>query len=177
MRAGGWQIAGDIPSSGRYVLIAAPHTSNWDFVWTMATAIVLEVRLSWFAKHSIFKPGVGWFFRRWGGIPIQRQEVADRVSFMAERLKAADSMVLLVAAEGTRSQAPHWKSGFYHIARKAGVPIVLGFLDYRRRRVGFGPAVQTSGDVRADMDQIRAFYADISGKFPDKAGPIRLREE
>jgi 1-acyl-sn-glycerol-3-phosphate acyltransferase len=159
------------------VLIAAPHTSNWDFVWTMATAIVLRVQLNWFAKHSLFKPGIGRLFRRWGGIPIQRREVADRVSFMAAQLREAESMVVLVAAEGTRSLAPHWKSGFYHIARQAEVPIVLGFLDYGTHRVGFGPAVATSDDVVADMDRIRAFYADIAGKFPALAGPIRLREE
>jgi 1-acyl-sn-glycerol-3-phosphate acyltransferase len=177
LRLGGWEVVGEIPSSGRYVLIAAPHTSNWDFVWTMATAIVLRVELNWFAKHSLFKPGIGALFRRWGGIPIERQEVADRVSFMAGQLREAQSMVVLVAAEGTRSLAPYWKSGFYHIARQANVPIVLGFLDYGKRRVGFGPAVATSEDVVADMDQIRAFYSGIVGKYPALAGPIRLRDE
>jgi 1-acyl-sn-glycerol-3-phosphate acyltransferase len=177
LRLGGWQIVGEIPASGRYVLIAAPHTSNWDFVWTMAAAIELRVKLNWFAKHSLFKPVIGPLFKRWGGIPIARHEAADRVSFMAQKLREAESMVLLVAAEGTRSLAPYWKSGFYHIARQADVPIVLGFLDYARKRVGFGPAVETSTDVRADMDQIRNFYRDIDGKYPAKAGPIRLRDE
>ncbi len=177
LRLRGWQIAGDIPSTGRYVLIAAPHTSNWDFIWTMAAAIVLRVRLSWFAKDSLFKPVVGPLFQRWGGIPIARHEARDRVSFMAQQLRAAESMVLLVAAEGTRSLAPHWKSGFYHIARQARVPIVLGFLDYGRKRVGFGPAVETSDDVGTDMDKIRDFYSQIKGKYPAKAGPMRLREE
>jgi len=77
----GWRYAGDLPTDSKYVIVVAPHTSNWDFVWTMATAIVLEVQLSWFAKHSIFKPGVDWFFRRWGGIPIRRQEVLFHVTF------------------------------------------------------------------------------------------------
>jgi 1-acyl-sn-glycerol-3-phosphate acyltransferase len=177
LRLGGWQIAGEIPSSRRYVLIAAPHTSNWDFVWTMAAAIVLQVKLNWFAKHSLFKPGIGLLFQRWGGIPIARHEAADRVSFMAKKLRTAESMVVLVAAEGTRSLAPYWKSGFYHIARQAEVPIVLGFLDYAGKRVGFGPAVETSADVCADMDKVRDFYSGIKGKYPAKAGPIRLREE
>lgn len=159
------------------MLIAAPHTSNWDFIWTMAAAIVLRVRLNWFAKHSLFKPLIGPLFRRWGGIPIQRQEAADRVTFMAQQLQAAESMVLLVAAEGTRASAPYWKSGFYHIAREAGVPIVLGYLDYGRKTVGFGPSIDTSDDVRADMDRVRAFYADITGRYPDQAGPVRLRDE
>lgn len=177
LRLGGWRVSGQIPVSGCYVLIAAPHTSNWDFVWTMATAIVLRVRLSWFAKHSLFKPGIGWLLRRWGGIPILRTESGNRVSYMAAQLRSAQSMVLLVSAEGTRSHAEFWKSGFYHIAREAGVPIVLGFLDYGKRRVGFGPTIITTADTRADMDRIRNFYADIKGRFPLLAGPVRLRDE
>jgi 1-acyl-sn-glycerol-3-phosphate acyltransferase len=181
LRTGGWQVTGEVPTTGSYVLIAAPHTSNWDFVWTMATAIVLRVQLSWFAKHSLFKPGIGGLLQRWGGIPIQRMESLNRVQFMAQQLRIAnegsDSMVLLVSAEGTRSHADYWKSGFYHIAREAGVPIVLGFLDYAQRRVGFGPAIATTSDMRADMDRIRAFYATVKGKHPALAGPVRLRGE
>jgi 1-acyl-sn-glycerol-3-phosphate acyltransferase len=177
LKVGGWRIEGDIPATGAYVLIAAPHTSNWDFVWTMAIAVVLRVKLRWMGKHTLFKPLVGPLFKRWGGIPIHRHEAANRVVLMAAELRAAQSMVLLVPAEGTRGRAEYWKSGFYRIASAAGVPIVLGFLDYGARRGGFGPTLIPSGDVRVDMATIRAFYSGCSGKYPEKAGPIRLREE
>jgi len=143
----------------------------------MATAIVLRVRLSWFAKESLFKPGIGWLFRRWGGIPIRRTEVANRVQVMAQRLHAAKSMVLLVSAEGTRSRADYWKSGFYHIAREANVPVVLGFLNYATRQVGFGPSITPTSSMQQDMDRIRAFYAEVHARYPELAGPVRLRGE
>ena len=177
LKIGGWRIEGEIPSTGAYVLIAAPHTSNWDFVWTMAIAIVLRVKLNWMGKHTLFKPVIGPLFRRWGGIPIRRDEAANRVALMAAELRAAEAMVLLVPAEGTRRRADYWKSGFYRIAGAAGVPIVLGFLDYATRRGGFGPTLNPSSDVGADMATIRAFYASCAGKYPELAGPVRIREE
>jgi 1-acyl-sn-glycerol-3-phosphate acyltransferase len=177
LKVGGWRISGDIPSTGAYVLIAAPHTSNWDFVWTMAMAIVLRVRLNWMGKHTLFIPLIGPLLERWGGIPIRRHESGNRVALMAAQLCATEDMVLLVPAEGTRSRAEYWKSGFYRIASTAGVPIVLGFLDYARRRGGFGTTVRPSGDVRVDMATIRTFYAGCAGKYPQLSGPIRLREE
>lgn len=143
----------------------------------MAMAIVLHVKLSWFAKHTLFVPLLGGLLQRWGGVPIRRHERANRVDVIAEQLRLADAMVLLVPAEGTRAYAPHWKSGFYHIARAAEVPIVLGYLDYAQRRGGFGPTLLPSGDVNGDMAIIRAFYEDLVGKHPTAAGPVRLKEE
>lgn len=161
----------------KYVLIAAPHTSNWDFLWAMSMAVVLEVKLNWFGKHTLFKPIIGPLLQRWGGVPIRRHERANRVDVIAEQLRQADSMVLLIPAEGTRGYAEYWKSGFYHIARAAEVPIVLGYLDYVRRVGGFGPTLVPSGDVDGDMRIIRSFYAGLAGKYPADAGPIRLKEE
>ena len=147
----------------------------------MSIAIVLRVRLNWMGKHTLFKPVIGPLFRRWGGIPIRRHESANRVELMAAALRSAESsaesMVLLVPAEGTRSYAEYWKSGFYRIASTAGVPIVLGFLDYEGHRGGFGPSLVPSGDVRHDMQVIRDFYSGCTGKYPEKAGPVRLNEE
>ena len=177
LKVAGWRLEGEILPTGTYVLIAAPHTSNWDFVWTMAAAIVLRVKLNWMGKHTLFKPLIGPLFKRWGGIPIRRHEAANRVALIAEQLQGAEPTVLLVPAEGTRSRAEFWKSGFYHVATAARVPIVLGFLDYGGRRVGFGPTVTPSGDITGDMDIIRAFYSDCIGKYPHKAGPVRLKEE
>jgi 1-acyl-sn-glycerol-3-phosphate acyltransferase len=96
---------------------------------------------------------------------------------MARTFRESESLALVVPAEGTRGYTPHWKSGFYHIAQTAGVPIVLGYLDYARRRGGFGPAVHPNGDIRNDMDKIRTFYADKVGKYPDRFGEVRLKEE
>jgi 1-acyl-sn-glycerol-3-phosphate acyltransferase len=96
---------------------------------------------------------------------------------MARAFEARESLALVVSAEGTRGYTPHWRSGFYHIARAAGVPVVLGYLDYARRRGGFGPAILPTGDIRSDMDEIRDFYADKVAKHPDRVGEIRLKEE
>ena len=173
----GWQTEGAMPSAPKYVLIAAPHTSNWDLAYMLAIGAVLDVRVSWMGKHQIFRWPMGWIMRGLGGIPIRRDRQLNRVDQLAQLLREADSLALTVPAEGSRSYVPYWKSGFYHIARKAGVPIVMGFLDYARRRGGFGPALMPTGDIRRDMDEIRDFYADKVGKYPDQFGEVRLKEE
>jgi len=173
----GWEPEGAMPSAPKYVLIAAPHTSNWDLAYLLAIGAVLDVRVSWMGKHQIFRGPMGWIMKGLGGIPIRRDRHTDRVDQLAQLLRDAESLALTVPAEGTRSYVPHWKSGFYHIARKAEVPIVMGFLDYARRRGGFGPALLPSDDIQGDMDEIREFYADKVGKYPDQFGEIRLKEE
>jgi 1-acyl-sn-glycerol-3-phosphate acyltransferase len=177
LRLTGWQPEGERPSAPRFVLIAAPHTSNWDLAYLLAFAEVYDLRISWMAKHTIFRGPAGWLFRLLGGIPIRRSERADRVSSMAKEFAERERFALVVPSEATRGWAPYWKSGFYHIARRAEVPIVMGFLDYRRRRGGFGPLLRVTGDVTHDMDQIRSFYADKTGKYPAQFGPVKLREE
>ena len=177
LRLMGWEPEGEQPSAPRFVLIAAPHTSNWDLAYLLALAELYDLRVSWMGKEEIFRAPFGGLFRALGGIPVRRSERADRVGAMAREFAARERFALVVPAEATRSWSPYWKSGFYHIARRANVPIVMGFLDYARRRGGFGPQLFPSGDLRRDMDQIRAFYADKTGKFPDQFGPVRLREE
>jgi 1-acyl-sn-glycerol-3-phosphate acyltransferase len=159
------------------VLIGAPHTSNWDLAYLLAFAVVFDLRVTWMGKHTLFRGPMGWVMRRLGGIPVRRDRSGDRVQQMARAIEAANSMALVVATEGTRCYTAHWKSGFYHIARTAGVPIVLGYLDYARRRGGFGPELIPSGDIREDMEEIRGFYADKQGRYPHKMGEVRLKEE
>jgi 1-acyl-sn-glycerol-3-phosphate acyltransferase len=173
----GWEAEGAKPLERRFVLIAAPHTSNWDLAYLLALGEIFDVRTSWMGKHQLFRPPLGWIMRRLGGIPVVRHRSGNLVSAVAEEFERREDLALVVPAEGTRGYVAHWKSGFYHIARTAGVPIVLGYLDYASRRGGFGPMIYPSDDVRADMDEIRSFYADKSGKYPDQTGVIRLKEE
>ena len=173
----GWELEGARPTDLRFVLIAAPHTSNWDLAYLLAMASVFDVKLCWMGKHALFHWPMGWFLRKVGGIPVVRHKAGNLVDQMAQVLRDADSLALVVPAEGTRGYVPYWKSGFYHIARAADVPIVMSYLDYSRKRGGFGPALLPTGDVRADMDEIREFYADKVGRYPDQFGAVRLKEE
>lgn len=173
----GWKPFGARPEPKRFVLIAAPHTSNWDLPITLLLASYFEVDISWMGKHTLFEPPLGWLMTRLGGIPVDRRAKHDMVKSSAELLNSREELALMVPAEGTRSRAEYWKSGFYWIAREAGVPIVLGLLDYGRKEGGFGPAILPTGDVRADMDKIREFYAGRVGLYPDNFGPVRLKDE
>ncbi len=177
LRATGWRSEGARPVSRRHVLIAAPHTSNWDLAYLLALATVMDVRISFMAKHTLFRGPMGWVMRAVGGIPVHRHLRESLVSQMARALNEADRLSLVVPAEGTRGYVAHWKSGFYHIAREANVPIVMGYLDYARKRGGFGPELIPTGDIREDMDEIRSFYAGKVGRHPDQFGAIRLKEE
>jgi 1-acyl-sn-glycerol-3-phosphate acyltransferase len=177
LRVTGWKPEAAPPDKKRFVLIAAPHTSNWDLFYLLAFAEVFDVHISFMMKHTVFRGPLGPLFRSLGGIPIHRHKRGDLVKQMVEAFRQHDDFVLVVPAEGTRSRVEHWKSGFYHIAREAGVPIVLSYLDYARKRGGFGPAVLPSGDVRDDMDAIRDFYADKTGRHPELFAEPRLREE
>jgi 1-acyl-sn-glycerol-3-phosphate acyltransferase len=175
--ATGWKPEGERPRDRRFVLIAAPHTSNWDLAYLLALSELFGVRVSWMGKDAIFRPPFGWLMRRLGGIPVVRHQRGNLVAQATHRFATSPDLALVVPAEGTRGAVEHWKSGFYHIARSAGVPIVLGYLDYSRRRGGFGPALRATEDVRKDMDQIREFYADKNGKYPDQFAEPRLKEE
>lgn len=173
----GWKAEGQRPLARRFVLIAAPHTSNWDLVYLLAFASIFDLKLSFVAKQEIFRWPFGGLMRRVGGIPVRRDRRQNLVQQLAEHLQAASDMALTIPAEGTRSYVPHWKSGFYHIAMGASVPVVCGFLDYERRRGGFGPELTLSGHPSDDMEPIRDFYSGVKARYPDLAGEIRLKEE
>ena len=177
LRLFGWRIQGLDSNYRKYVLIAAPHTSNWDFPFMLATAYAMRVRISWFGKDTLFTPPWGWLMRKLGGIPVDRRTRQSLVTQMAEKLKHTDDLILAVPPEGTRKRVDEWKSGFYHIAREAAVPIGLGYLDYERKLCGLGEFVMPTGDIAADMNAIRAFYQDIRGKYPHLESQPRLREE
>ena len=177
LRLAGWTSEGELPAARGCVLIAAPHTSNWDLLFFLAHAWAFGVRVSWMGKHTLFHGPMGTIMRALGGIPVRRDRVGGLVGQMSEAFERDPTLVLTVPPEGTRGYVAHWKSGFYQIARAARVPIVMGYLDYERRAGGLGPALVATDDVRADMDEIRAFYADKRGRHPDLFGAVLLKEE
>jgi 1-acyl-sn-glycerol-3-phosphate acyltransferase len=177
LRAFGWRVVGARPEAAKYVLIAVPHTSNWDFPLMLLCGMALGVWPAWVGKHTLFRPPFGWLMRALGGIPVDRAASHHMVDHLAAQFTARDRLALAMPPEGTRSLAPHWKSGFYHVAATARVPIALGYLDYARREGGIGAPIQPSGDLHADMDRIRAFYAGKAGCHPELQGPIRLPAE
>ena len=166
LRLAGWRIEGSLPADARKcVLIAAPHTSNWDLPYTLMTAFVLRLNVYWMGKASIFAWPFGAVMRWLGGIPVHREKSNDLVAASVAALKAADGPVqLTVPPEGTRSKTQRWKTGFYYIALGAEVPILLAYMDYADKRAGLGPVFQPSGDIERDMAAIKAFYAPMRGK-------------
>ena len=173
----GWTVEGELPRVPKAILIAAPHTTAWDGPFMLAVAWVFRLKLNWIAKHTLFVGWQGPVLRWLGALPIDRRAPQGQVADVAQRIREADGIILAIAPEGTRAQTELWKSGFYHIAREAQVPILCGFLDYRRKVGGVGPAFIPTGDIEADMDRIRAFYRGITGMKPDGFAEPRLREE
>ena len=173
----GWKVVGELPQQRRVVMIAAPHTSNWDAVIMVAAAWVFRLRLNWIGKKTLFPGLLGVFFRSIGGLPIDRSNTGGQVAQVADLINQSDKMYLAIAPAGTRSKRPHWRSGFYHIALAAKVPIALGYIDWGSRCVGVGEAFEPSGDLSADIDHIRAFYDGMTGKDPSQQTPILLKEE
>lgn len=143
----------------------------------LAFAAAFDIRINWMGKHALFFPPLGWVLRFMGGIPIVRHKSTNVVAAMISSFADRQELVLVVPVEGTRALADFWKSGFYHIARGAGVPIVPSYLDFAAKRGGFGAAIEASGNIDKDMQYLRDFYAPMQGKHPALSGPIRLREE
>ena len=168
-----------MPDVARCVVVAAPHTSNWDGVLLLAIAPLIGHPLAWMIKDEWLRGPMGPVMRRLGAVGIDRSKHGNVVQAMIDELDRKDDLWVVIPPEGTRARAETWKSGFYHIARGAGVPVVPAYLDYRRRRAGLGEPIDLTDDVHADMDQIRGFYADHAPTAyrPDDFGPIRLREE
>lgn len=165
------------PTEGSAVLIGAPHTSNWDFAFMLAITWRHGIAPKWLGKHTLFKAPFGRLMRALGGIPVDRANPRRLVEEITEQLKSQQPFFLVVTPEGTRSRREYWKSGFYRIARDAHLPVVLGYVDSATHTSGLGPTLHLSGDVAADMDRVRAFYADIRGIRPELFTPPRLREE
>ena len=159
------------------MLVAAPHTSNWDFFLMLAMAWRSGLSPRWLGKQEMFAGPLGLLFRGLGGVAVDRESPGTLVADLVAGAGQASSLAIVVPAEGTRKRGEYWKSGFYRIAQEAHIPIVLSYLDGPSRTGGFGPSMAATGDVGADMDLIRAFYADKHGVKPDNRTEPRLRDE
>ncbi len=165
----GWKLNGALPPGNtKAVLIAAPHTSNWDLPYTLMVAFCLNLNVYWMGKASLFRWPFGPVMRWLGGIAVDRSKSNNLVAASAEAIRAADGpLQLIVPPEGTRGKTRQWKTGFYYIALQAEVPIVMAYMDYPRKLSGLGPVFVPTGDVEADMATIKAFYAPFRGKRAD----------
>ena len=165
----GWSVVDNPDKPKKYVLIAAPHTSNWDLPYTLMVGFALRISVFWMGKQEIFDNPLGGLMKWMGGIPVDRSKANNLVSATAEQFKEASSLIITVPPEGTRKKVQRWKSGFYHIAHEAGVPICLGFLDFSTKTGGLGPIFTPSGDFETDLPAIQKFYADKIGRNPEQS--------
>ena len=172
LRIMGWKLVGEVPKEvKKAVLVCAPHTSNWDFPLALASFAIADLKVNYFIKKSWFFFPMNLLFKATGGVPVDRSKNHGFVDSMTLLLKESDEMIVAVPAEGTRSWVSKWKTGFYHIAKSAEVPIIMGYVDFKKNEVGFGPLLNISGDFVKDMAKIQAFFKNKGGKFPSKYNP------
>jgi 1-acyl-sn-glycerol-3-phosphate acyltransferase len=167
LRLAGWRFEGALPDRGKLVIVAAPHTSNWDFVIGMTGVFALGLELHWMGKHTLFKRPFGGFMRWLGGLAIDRSAAHGVVEQVANEFARRERLLLVVTPEGTRSKVARWKTGFWHIARAAGVPILLGGLDYGRKRMILGPLLEPGDSLEQDMATIQAHYRGMKPRHPE----------
>ncbi len=170
----GWHVTGELPNIPKMLLIGGPHTSNWDGAVFYLFSLSVRAHIQFLGKHTLFKFPFGGIMRWAGGVPINRTTTVNAVDQVVEAFNSHERMALIIAPEGTRSLTEHWKTGFYYIALKAQVPVVMAYVDYSRKRCGVGPHFMPTGDIDADFKQVQAFYADKVGRHPEKQGPIVL---
>lgn len=172
-----WKLVTEPAPQRPVVLIGAPHTSNWDFVFMLGIAWSLGMNIKWLGKMSLFKGWRGPVMRALGGIPVDRSDPSGVIDQVVGQIRTGDIFGLVVTPDGTRKGHTHWKSGFYRIARETGMPLTLGYVDRTTMTTGLGVTLDLTGDVHADMERIRAFYADKSGFHPEHRVEPRLRNE
>lgn len=177
LKAGGWTTEGQLPVVDKAVFIGAPHTSNWDGFWLMAYKVALGVDLHFLAKHTLFWWPLGFILRSMGAMPVDRGVRTDTVRQIVDEFARREHFWFALSPEGTRKWQPYWKTGFYRIATLANVPIVLVYIDYGDRRIGIGPTLHGPRVLEQDRDLIRQFYAQFSGRVPERQGPVDFPPE
>lgn len=178
LKVAGWTVVGELPKVDKAVLIGAPHTSNWDGIWGMVWRVSTGTRINFFAKRSLFWFPLNCILRILGGVPIDRDRAGGAVQQAIDLINTHSPIIFGLSPEGTRRNTEYWKSGFYRIAEATGVPVILGFFDYQRKRIGVGSVLHLTGDRDADLDVIRKVYEAFGGPlYPEKVGPIKFRPE
>ena len=168
-RMRGWKAVGIVPEPRRFIIIAAPHTSNWDFVNFLGLTADLGVRAHFMGKLSLFRWPLAGFMKQMGGIPVDRRGGGNVVEQMTQEFARRAEFMLTVAPEGTRSKTAKWRTGFYQIAMAAKVPLVVGMMDYGTKTGGLGPLIWPTSDFRADMQKVFDVYKSCVPKFPERA--------
>lgn len=163
-----WHVEGQLPNAARFVIIVAPHTSSWDFLPTMGTMLAVGFQSYWLIADTYNWWPLGNFLGWLGGIPVDRSMRRDLVSQIVKRFKENDKFILAMSPEGTRKSARTWKTGFWHIAAGAGVPIQIVAVDYEKRATIFGPVIEPSDNIEADMEKIQMCYQGVRAKHPDQ---------
>lgn len=169
LRLVGWRVKGQLPDLPKYILIGAPHTSNWDFVLFLGVIFHLRANVKFMGKAELFRnPLVGWFFYWCGGIPVDRKKSQRLVEQMVDVCEKSHNFILTITPEGTRHYVSEWKMGFYHIAKKAGIPVVMAMVDGKNKAVRIGQVFHPTENVEADMKAIKGFFDGIVGINPRK---------
>ncbi len=173
----GWNHEGELPTQKKLIMIVAPHTSNWDFPVAILFKYKLKIRGNYLAKHTVFRGPAGWFMRLTGAIPVIRHEHHNLVDQVTQMFAERDRLWLGIAPAGTRSKTPYWRSGFYHMALAASVPLVPVIVDFGRKRLVLGSAYHLTGDMAVDMNEMRRVFEGARGRRHELGSPIRLRAE
>ena len=169
MRLCRWRVEGEVCQSPKFVFVMAPHTSWWDFTTNFGVLLALGLHASWFIANKYAKGVVGKLLAYVGAVPVVRNERSDMVTQMADKFHASEKFVLAIFPEGTRQPVPRWKTGFWHIAKKAQVPVQLVAVDYAKRATVFGPVLELSDDMENDILHMRLYFKSVTGKRPEKA--------
>lgn len=173
----GWRVNSIELPPNKYVILGAPHTSNWDFPLALLTIAATGLKFSWGAKHSLFFFPLGFFFKKIGGIPVNRKIRNDFLNVVLKNFREKENFAVAIAPEGTRSFTDHWKCGFYQVAVEARANIALGYLDFTTKTIGVGAIIEPSGNLEQDFRKIECFYKDKTGKYPEKQSIITVRQK
>lgn len=165
----GWQVSGNIPNEERIVIIAAPHTSNWDFVLGISTLFALNVNIKWLGKNSLFMPGIAWFFKWLGGIPVDRDNPAALIDYVVRTVEREKGMVIGMSPEGSRKKIERWKSGFLRIAKQTESKILFLSIDSPSKTLKFGKVFEPSGDNEKDINFVMDYYKQFKGINPNQS--------
>jgi 1-acyl-sn-glycerol-3-phosphate acyltransferase len=167
----GWKIIGNTPNITKYIVISAPHTSNWDFLIGRCFAYIKGIKPKYLIKSELYIWPLSILIRWNGGVPVYRKTAKDMVNQVVDRLNKTDEMILGIAPEGTRAKVEKWKTGFYYIAQEAKIPIVLLYMDYTKKEIGYFDVFWPSGNLQNDLNIIQNFYQEVQGKYPEKYNP------